>query len=88
MVFTLVAMIAGHFLTLLSTVLASVKFVNANLVEDRGLGSRAADPCTVIGNQTWVSPADVRACYKSYPFNETIRANVSTSCCKSFRAPP
>ncbi|KAM5541660.1 hypothetical protein V8D89_004641 [Ganoderma adspersum] len=69
-------MIAGHLLTLLSTVLASVKLASANLVEGRGLQLRAADPCTVISNQTWVSPADVRACYKSNPFNETVRANI------------
>ena len=72
-------MIAGYFLTLLSTVLASVKFASANLVEDRGIEVRAADPCTVISNQTWASPADVRACFKSNPFNETARDNVSDS---------
>ena len=68
---------------LLSTVLVSVKFASANLIKARGLESRAADPCTVIGNQ---SPADVRACYKSYPLNETVWANVSP-CCESFAAP-
>ena len=43
----------------------------------RDVGERAADPCATIGGQTWVSPADVRACYQSFPVNETEKANVS-----------
>ena len=71
-------MIVGRFLTLLSTVLASVKFAGADLVDGYGLEERAAtDPCATIGGKTWVSPADVRACYQSFPVNETIKANVS-----------
>ena len=60
-------MIAGRFLTLLSTVLASVKFASADVVDARGLEERAADPCATIGGKTWVSPADVRARYQSFP---------------------
>ena len=37
---------------------------------------RASDPCAKIANKTWVAPADVRACYKSFPVNATIKANV------------
>ena len=70
-------MIAGRFLTLLSTVLASVKFASADVVDARGLEERAADPCATIGGKTWVSPADVRACYQSFPVDEAVKANVS-----------
>ncbi len=72
-------MIAGRFLTLLSAVLASVKFASADLVEGRGLEERATDPCATIGSKTWVSPADVRACYQSFSVDEAVKANVSVS---------
>jgi hypothetical protein len=35
----------------------------------------AADPCAKIAGQTIVAPADALACYKSFPFNATIRDN-------------
>ena len=76
-------MIAGRFATLLSTVLASISLGRADVtaglprVRDVAFEERAADPCATIGGQTWVSPADVRACYQSFPVNETEKANVS-----------
>ncbi|KIJ52329.1 hypothetical protein M422DRAFT_243123 [Sphaerobolus stellatus SS14] len=33
------------------------------------------DPCVAIGGQTWVSPAAVRACFRSFPLNETLKQN-------------
>ncbi|KAM5543490.1 hypothetical protein V8D89_002741 [Ganoderma adspersum] len=69
-------MIAGRFLTLLTTVLASFKFASADVVDARGLEERAADPCATIGSKTWVSPADVRACYRSFPVDEAVKANI------------
>ncbi|KAI0053221.1 hypothetical protein FA95DRAFT_941421 [Auriscalpium vulgare] len=36
----------------------------------------ASDPCAKIGGQAFVQPADVIACQKSFPLNETIRQNV------------
>ncbi|KAF9560741.1 hypothetical protein CPC08DRAFT_636240 [Agrocybe pediades] len=38
--------------------------------------TRAADPCAAIGQQTWVSPSAVRACYRSVKVNETEKANI------------
>jgi hypothetical protein len=37
----------------------------------------AADPCAAIGGQKWVAPSAVRACFQSFPVNETIKSNVS-----------
>lgn len=34
------------------------------------------DPCEKIAGKAYVLPRDVQACYKSFPFNETIRQNV------------
>lgn len=39
----------------------------------------AADPCAKIAGQTFVLPADALACYKAFPFNETLRQNVLTN---------
>ncbi|KAF8518425.1 hypothetical protein BU17DRAFT_48809 [Hysterangium stoloniferum] len=36
----------------------------------------AKDPCKAIANQTWVAPADVRACFQSFPLNNTLKNNV------------
>ncbi|KAJ2923433.1 hypothetical protein H1R20_g13665, partial [Candolleomyces eurysporus] len=34
------------------------------------------DPCAKIAGKSYALPRDVQACYKSFPFNETIRQNV------------
>jgi hypothetical protein len=34
------------------------------------------DPCAKIAGKTYALPRDVQACYRSFPFNETIRQNV------------
>ncbi|KAJ2914947.1 hypothetical protein MD484_g5436, partial [Candolleomyces efflorescens] len=34
------------------------------------------DPCAKIAGKPYSLPRDVQACYKSFPFNETIRQNV------------
>ncbi|KAF5323124.1 hypothetical protein D9611_009260 [Ephemerocybe angulata] len=36
------------------------------------------DPCAKIAGKSFSLPRDVQACYKSFPFNETIRQNVLT----------
>lgn len=36
------------------------------------------DPCAKIAAKSYALPRDVQACYKSFPFNETIRQNVLT----------
>lgn len=38
--------------------------------------SRDTDPCTDIGGQKWVAPSAVRACFESFPVNQTIKSNV------------
>ncbi|KAK0458953.1 uncharacterized protein EV420DRAFT_1541517 [Desarmillaria tabescens] len=38
--------------------------------------SAQRDPCASIGGQTWVTPAQVRECYKSFAVNETEKANI------------
>lgn len=40
---------------------------------------RAADPCAVIGGQKWVAPSAVRACFESFPINESTKSNVCHS---------
>ncbi|KAI0754235.1 hypothetical protein C8Q80DRAFT_1265903 [Daedaleopsis nitida] len=64
-------MIAGRFLTLFFSVLAAVAVANANTVN-----VRADDPCAAIGNKKWVAPADVRACFKSFPVDPAIKSNI------------
>ncbi|PCH35120.1 hypothetical protein WOLCODRAFT_139749 [Wolfiporia cocos MD-104 SS10] len=34
------------------------------------------DPCAAIANQTWVSPADVRACFTSFPVDAELKNNI------------
>jgi hypothetical protein len=43
-----------------------------------------ADPCAQIGGKTFAPPADVLACVKSFPFNETLRQNVLTNVARVF----
>ncbi len=69
-------MIAGRFLTLLSSVLAAVSVARAD-ADANTLDVRAADPCAAIGNKTWVAPSEVRACFKSFPVDPAVKANVS-----------
>ncbi|KIJ22690.1 hypothetical protein M422DRAFT_57113, partial [Sphaerobolus stellatus SS14] len=47
-------------------------------------GAPAADPCVAIGGQKWVAPAAVRACFQSFPLNETRRSNVIDVVNKTF----
>ena len=42
------------------------------------------DPCAKIGGKIFASPADVLACEKSFPFNETLRQNVLTNIARVF----
>jgi hypothetical protein len=37
--------------------------------------SKHPDACAKIANQTFSSPTDALACYKSFPFNTTLRDN-------------
>jgi len=39
-----------------------------------------SDPCAEIGGKKWASPAEVRACYQSYPLDPIIKTNVSILC--------
>lgn len=38
--------------------------------------TRPVDPCAKIGGLSFAAPADVIACQKAFPFNETLRQNV------------
>ncbi|KAG6915617.1 hypothetical protein DXG01_010693 [Tephrocybe rancida] len=44
----------------------------------------AADPCVNVAGKTFVPPADALACYKAFPFNETLRQNVLTNVARVF----
>ena len=44
----------------------------------------AEDPCAAIGGKPYAPPADVLACWKSFPFNETLRQNVLTNVARVF----
>jgi hypothetical protein len=43
-----------------------------------------SDPCAKIGGKIFASPADVMACQKSFPFNETLRQNILTTIARVF----
>lgn len=58
---------------LASTVIASA--VDLSKVVE--IDVRASDPCTRIAGVKWAAPADVRACFASFPVNQTEKANVS-----------
>ncbi|KAF7325770.1 Peptidase S41 family protein ustP [Mycena kentingensis (nom. inval.)] len=36
----------------------------------------AQDPCAAIGGQKWVAPAALRACFQSFPVNQTTKENI------------
>ncbi|KLO14415.1 hypothetical protein SCHPADRAFT_872766 [Schizopora paradoxa] len=66
--------------TLLPFVLCAVSLASLN---NLALGSPApdglvkrVDPCAAIGNQEWVAPSAVRACFESFPVNQTIKSNI------------
>ncbi|KAI0058356.1 hypothetical protein BV25DRAFT_1919409 [Artomyces pyxidatus] len=65
-------------------------FFSGLLALSAGLPSLAApsygstDPCAKIGGQTFVAPADAIACQKSFPLNETIKANVLNNIARVF----
>ncbi|CAE6450254.1 unnamed protein product [Rhizoctonia solani] len=40
------------------------------------LGSRASDACAKIAGQSFVAPAEARACLSSFPYNATLAKNV------------
>ncbi|TFK31946.1 hypothetical protein BDQ12DRAFT_693246 [Crucibulum laeve] len=48
------------------------------------LAAPNADPCAKIAGKTFVPPADGLACFKSFPFNETLRQNVLTNIARVF----
>ncbi|KAL7277149.1 hypothetical protein ACG7TL_008995 [Trametes sanguinea] len=53
-------------------------FISAKLALAAGshIDVRASDPCAAIANQTWAAPSDVRACFSSFPVNQTIKENI------------
>ncbi|EIN05221.1 hypothetical protein PUNSTDRAFT_128030 [Punctularia strigosozonata HHB-11173 SS5] len=57
---------------LASTAIASAVDLS-NIVE---IDVRASDPCTKIAGVKWAAPADVWACYTSFPVNQTEKANI------------
>ncbi|THH03064.1 hypothetical protein EW145_g6558, partial [Phellinidium pouzarii] len=38
--------------------------------------ARAVDPCAAIGGKKWVAPSAVRACFDSFPINESTKSNI------------
>ena len=36
----------------------------------------ASDPCVKLADAVWAAPADVRACFASFPLNDTLRTNL------------
>jgi hypothetical protein len=47
-------------------------------------GALAQDPCDKLAGKTHARPDDALACYKSWPFNETIRQNVLSTVARVF----
>ena len=37
------------------------------------------DPCARVGGRPFVIPSEALACFKSFPFNETLRQNILTN---------
>ncbi|CAE6438316.1 unnamed protein product [Rhizoctonia solani] len=48
------------------------------------LGSRQLDPCAKIVNQAWSKPSEVNSCLSSFPFNATLRDNITDVLSKTF----
>ncbi|KAG6836074.1 hypothetical protein H0H93_011655 [Arthromyces matolae] len=44
----------------------------------------AADPCVKVAGKVFVPPADALACYRAFPFNETLRQNVLNNVARVF----
>ncbi|KAF8884228.1 hypothetical protein CPB84DRAFT_1686015 [Gymnopilus junonius] len=65
--------------TLLSLLLAPLLSVAAP-----SSPAAASDPCAKIGGLEFVPPAEALACYKAFPFNETLRQNVLTNMARVF----
>ncbi|KAG6860617.1 hypothetical protein C0995_009371 [Termitomyces sp. Mi166 len=44
----------------------------------------STDPCVKVAGKAFVPPADALACYKAFPFNETLRQNLLTNVARVF----
>lgn len=60
--------------------LFALGFSSAALVAAARVESRQADPCAVIAPKGWYKPSQVLSCLQSFPYNETLRNNVSLMC--------
>ena len=63
--------LTASFSLLLSAVLQASTLVNAAAIP--------SDPCAAIAGKAYVVPSQALACLKSFPYNETIKANVMTN---------
>jgi len=63
--------LAASFSLLLAAVLQAPSLVNAAAID--------SDPCALIAGKAFVVPSQALACLKSFPYNETIKANVMTN---------
>jgi hypothetical protein len=52
-------------------------FVTLALLLASGVQAAPADPCAAIGGKKWVAPSEVRACYKSFKLDNSVKNNVS-----------
>ena len=59
--------------------LFALGFSSATLVAATRVETRQADPCTVIAPKGWYKPSQVLTCLQSFPYNETLRNNVSAT---------
>jgi hypothetical protein len=62
--------------------MVSIKFSTAFILPTLVLA--LPDPCAQIGGKKFLPPAEVLACVKSFPFNETLRQNVLTNVARVF----
>ncbi|KAH8834368.1 hypothetical protein DL96DRAFT_1522051 [Flagelloscypha sp. PMI_526] len=54
-------------------------FVSLSVLLASAVQVYAQDPCAAIAGKTFIAPAALRACEKSFPFNETLRQNILTN---------
>ncbi|KAF5371707.1 hypothetical protein D9758_003451 [Tetrapyrgos nigripes] len=56
--------------------LATLSALGYALASEAMLETRQNDPCAKIGGQQWVNPADLRACFTSFPLDPALQENI------------
>ncbi|KAG6864821.1 hypothetical protein C0991_006942, partial [Blastosporella zonata] len=71
-------------MALFSRLASFIATVTCFLPQIVAVAPSAVDPCAKVAGKAFVPPADALACYKAFPFNETLRQNVLTNVARVF----